>query len=423
MHNNHNDSSRLSPLKICLLGYRSDPYGGGQGIYLKYLSSALRDLGHEVDVISGQPYPQLDDGVRLIKLPGLNLYERGLLSVSWRDALSLTNVIEWVSKLTGGFAEPYCFGRRVSRYIKLHGQAYDVIHDNQSLSYGVLTLQREKPLVMTIHHPITNDFRIALGAGVTMKDRLLTRRWYSFLRMQKKVAQRLRSIVTVSELSKRDIADDFDLPLERISVLYNGIDTNVFKALSEVKRLPRRLMATASADQPMKGLAFLLTAYAELLTRYPDLELLVVGKPKEGGDTEALISRLQLEDKVQFVKGISTQEMVAYYAEATVAVVPSLYEGFGLPAGEAMACGVPLVSTTGGALPEVVGDAGVLIEPGDAKALERAIEALLNDPDECARLSQAGRDRIEAKFSWHTVARSMETYYREVIHEFQQNRT
>ena len=415
-------TNRVTPLKICLLGYRSHPYGGGQGIYLKYLSRALTKLGHSVDVISGQPYPHLDDNVRLIKLPGLNLYENGLTSVTWRDFSSLTNIIEWVSKLTGGFGEPYCFGRRVRKHLLQSGYSYDVIHDNQSLSYGVLKLQQQFPVVMTIHHPITSDLEIALKACNSDKDRWLVKRWYSFLKMQKQVAQQLKSIITVSELSKQDIAQDFNLPLDRITVLHNGIDTHTFKPMPAITRLPNRLMATASADQPMKGLAFLLKAYKQLLSAHPSLELLVVGKPKEDGDTEKLLEELNLKEKVKFVSGIETQEMVDYYAQATIAVVPSLYEGFGLPAGEAMACGVPLVSTSGGALPEVVGDAGVLVEPGDEDALAGAIDALLNNPAKREHLAEKGREHIEKNFSWSHVALMMDAYYRQVMSDFHRER-
>jgi glycosyltransferase involved in cell wall biosynthesis len=126
--------SPVKPLRIALLGYRSQPYGGGQGVYLKYLSKALVEAGHHVDVISGPPYPHLDSRVRLIELPSLDLFENGLVSLRPRHLSSLTNIIEWTSKLTGGFAEPYTFGRRAVKYLKQHGHNYDLIHDNQSLS-------------------------------------------------------------------------------------------------------------------------------------------------------------------------------------------------------------------------------------------------------------------------------------------------
>lgn len=404
------------PLRIALLGYRSQPYGGGQGVYLRYLSKALVEAGHTVDVISGPPYPHLDPRVRLIELPSLDLFENGLLSLRPRHLKSLTNVIEWMSKLTGGFAEPYTFGRRAVKYLRLHGHNYDLIHDNQSLSYGMLEIQEMGlPLVTTLHHPITSDLRIALNAARNWWERLLIRRWHAFLNMQKKVVVQLHNIVTVSDCSRQDIARDFGLQPAGISLVHNGIDTEVFKPMPDVARNPMRLMATCSADAPLKGLRYLLRAYARLLKQYPELELLLVSKPQPGGKTEKLVRRLGIADKVQFVSGITTQQMVRYYAEASIAVVPSVYEGFGLPAGEAMACGVPVVSTDGGALPEVVGDAGVIVPVKNVDALVAAIDTLLRSPQSREELGARGQQRIDESFCWHVCARQMTEYYREVL--------
>lgn len=403
-------------MRIALLGYRSKPHSGGQGVYLNYLSKALVEAGHRVDVISGPPYPLLDPRVRLICLPSLDLYQHGLRSLRLRHLRSLGNLIEWTSKLTGGFAEPYTFGRRAVQYLRRHRHDYDIVHDNQSLSYGMLQLQRMGlPLVTTVHHPITHDLRIALRAARSWRQRLMIRRWHTFLRMQKTVIKQLRHVVTVSDCSRQDIARDFGLQPASIALVHNGIDTEEFHPLPEVARSPRRLMATASADAPLKGLHYLLLAYASLLRHYPDLELLVVGRPQPGGKTERLVARLGIADNVRFVSGISTAQMVRYYAEATVAVVPSIYEGFGLPAGEAMACEVPVVATDGGALPEVVGDAGVVVPVRDAQALARAVAGLLEDPPRRARLAAAGRQRILRHFSWRLCAQDMEACYRKVI--------
>jgi glycosyltransferase involved in cell wall biosynthesis len=271
------------------------------------------------------------------------------------------------------------------------------------------------PLVTTLHHPITSDLRIALSAARHPWERLLIRRWHSFLRMQTKVVRRLHNIVTVSDCSRQDIARDFGLQPAGVSVVHNGIDTEVFRPLESVERNPLRLMATCSADAPLKGLRYLLKAYARLLREFPGLELLVVGRPRPGGKTEKLVRRLGIADRIRFVTDISTEQMVRYYAEASVAVVPSVYEGFGLPAGEAMACGVPVVSTDGGALPEVVGDAGVIVPVRDADALAAAIAGLLRDAARREDLSRRGRKRIEELFCWRVCARQMADYYRRVI--------
>ena len=404
------------PLRIALLGYRSQPYGGGQGVYLRYLSKALVEAGHEVDVISGPPYPHLDPRVSLIELPSLDLFENGLASLRPRHLRSLTNVIEWTSKLTGGFAEPYTFGRRVVKLLKRQGKSYDLIHDNQSLSYGMLELQSMGvPLVTTVHHPITSDLRIALAATDRWHERLLIRRWHSFLRMQQNVVKKLRNVITVSDCSRQDIARDFGLQPAGIHLVHNGIDTATFRPLPEVTRRPLQLMATASADAPLKGVRYLLEAFAQLLKQFPELKLLLVSKLQPGGDSERLVHSLGLAPYIRLVSGISTEELVRHYAQSTIAVVPSVYEGFGLPAGEAMACGVPVVSTDGGALPEVLGDAGVLVPAKDSNALAQALADLLHDPGRRNELAEQGRQRILEKFSWDVCALEMTRYYYDVI--------
>lgn len=408
--------SPVKPLRIALLGYRSAPFSGGQGVYLKYLSKALVEAGHSVDVISGPPYPHLDPRVKLIELPSLDLFANGLTSLRPHHLSSWTNIIEWMSKLTGGFAEPYTFGRRAVKYLKSNGHNYDLIHDNQSLSDGMLQIQEMGlPLVTTVHHPITSDLRIALSAARNWYERLLIKRWHSFLTMQSRVVKQLHNIVTVSDCSRQDIAEDFGIQPAGIDIVYNGIDTDEFMPIPEIERQPLKLMATASADAPLKGLRYLLRAYAKLLQKYPELELLIVSKPKPGGKTERLINHLGIADKVQFVSGISTAQMVRYYAEATIAVVPSVYEGFGLPAGEAMACGVPVVSTDGGALPEVVGDAGVIVPAKSVDALADAIDDLLQHPDKREQLGAQGRERILQKFCWDVCAGQMAKYYQQVL--------
>ncbi len=243
----------------------------------------------------------------------------------------------------------------------------------------------------------------------------MIRRWHSFLVMQKKVAKRLHNIITVSERSRRDIAAAFTLRPEGIGLVYNGIDTEVFQPKPEVVKKPCRIMATASADAPLKGGRYLLEAVALLADRYPELELLMVGKPRSGGDTERLIEQLDIGHRIVFVSGISTQQLVDYYAQAQVVVVPSVYEGFGLPAGEAMACGVPVVSTSGGALPEVVGDAGIQVPVKNSQAIAEAVGSLLDDADKRERLAVAGRQRIETLFCWRRTAAQMVEYYYQAL--------
>jgi glycosyltransferase involved in cell wall biosynthesis len=403
------------PLRIALLGYRSHPHVGGQGIYLKYLSRALVRKGHSVHVLSGPPYPELDPEVRLIKIPSLDLYTspNHVRALRWHHLRSVSDTFEWWTMATGGFAEPYTFGRRLVRYLRQHGHEYDLIHDNQSLCYGLLELQkRGLPVVATVHHPITRDRDLALAEAKNWGHRLLIRRWYSFLSMQERVARQLRHVVTVSECSKRDITREFGRPEHQTQVIPNGVDTELFRPQPEIPRIPGRIITTTSSDQPLKGFAVLLQALRQLRAFFPEVHLRVIGRLQEGGRNQRLLRNLGLEEYVSFCSGIGDAELVAEYARASVAVCPSLYEGFGLPATEAMSCGVPLVSTDGGALPEVVGDAGLVVPAGDSGALANALHQVLTDPMLAGTLMRSGRRRMEQTFCWGRVAEDLTAFYR-----------
>ena len=405
------------PLRICLLTYRGNPTCGGQGVYVKHLSRALRDLGHHVEVISGPPYPDVDEGIGLHKLPGLDLYNPGHMfkPARYRDLVRPINQFEFASMCLGGFPEPFTFGRRVQQFLSANGRRYDILHDNQSLAYGILSLARTLyPTVATIHHPLTVDRELEMRSAKTWRQRLKVWRWYSFLKMQKRVARRLRRIITVSECSKKDICRAYRVPEGRFRVVYNGINTDFFFPLPKVPRREGRLIVTSSADTPIKGLRYLLEAVSDL-RRTRSLQLTVIGEPKKSGAVETLVRDLALGDTVAFTGRIPNEAFARYYAEAAIAVIPSLYEGFGMPAGEAMACGVPVISTAGGALPEVVGDAGIIVPPADRQALARAIAHLLDHPEERLRLGQAGLARVQGAFTWRHAAERTVEVYREVL--------
>ncbi|HSX85373.1 MAG TPA: glycosyltransferase family 4 protein [Cellvibrio sp.] len=411
-------------LRIALLGYRSHPHVGGQGIYLHYLSKSLVDLGHSVDVISGPPYPELDSRVQLIRLPSLDLYAHPNPTRALRPKhfFSLADFYEWWSKLSGAFGEPYSFGRRLQNYFKKYKPHYDIVHDNQSLCYGLLDLQkRGVNVIATVHHPITQDRDLALAAATEKGQRWLINRWYSFLAMQKKVVRQLDHVITVSHQSQQDITAAFDRPAEKIQVIPNGVDASIFKPLDNIKRTPLRLVTTASSDQPLKGLSVLLRALAQLRYEFPELHLIVIGKLKENGETQKELQALNLQAVVQFKSGISNQELVEEYAQASIAIVPSLYEGFGLPAAEAMACAVPLVCSDGGALPEVVGDAARLVRAGNVNDLQRALHELLQDDKARAQLGARGRTHILQQLSWDCVGKKMERFYYQVMQQHVQD--
>ncbi|MFP4392615.1 MAG: glycosyltransferase family 4 protein [Desulfohalobiaceae bacterium] len=405
-------------LRIGLLSYRSNPHCGGQGIYIKNLSKALVELGHQVEVISGEPYPELDSRVGLTPLPGLNLYSypTARAAIRERGIRSKTDLYEYLSYISGGFPEPYCFGRRLQRLAQGKLQNLDILHDNQSLCYGLLHLQKAGfPVLSTLHHPISMDLRYALDHENNWGLRLLIRRWHSFLGMQKRVAPRLQGLLTVSQSSKQDFQREFGLTSKNIQVVHNGVDLKGFSPRSDIQPRPGRIMATASADVPLKGLSYLLKALYSLSREFPHLHLVVLGRPKEKGFTANLLEQLEIKDRVKFVHGLSEEQIAIEYAKSSLAVVPSLYEGFGLPAAEAMACATPLISSTGGALPEVVGDAGLLVPPADSQALAAAIKRLMLSPELAWELGQAGRRRMEKHFSWKKAAEHTVDVYRQTI--------
>jgi glycosyltransferase involved in cell wall biosynthesis len=402
-------------LRICLLTYRGNPTSGGQGVYIKYLSRALRDLGHQVDVISGPPYPELAENITLHKLPGLDLYNPDhLFKIRHiKDLKSPINQLEFLSMCLGGFPEPLTFGFRVFQYFRNRLPRYDVVHDNQCLSYGILGLRRlGYSTVATIHHPITVDRNEELKAAKSWLKKLQVMRWYSFIGMQKRVSRRLSSIITVSECSKRDILRTFRIPESKFRVVPNGINNDYFYPMPHIKRSENQILVTNSADTPLKGLKYMLHALASI-GKKRKIRLIVIGMPKNGGAVDRLVRELGIYDSVTFTGRIKNEDFARYYAEATMAVIPSLYEGFGMPAGEAMACGVPVISTAGGALPEVVGDAGILVPPGDEKVLETAIVSLLDNPEKRHRLGKAGLDRVKRSFTWDHAAQKTVNVYRE----------
>ncbi len=409
-------------LRVAYLVYRGNPRCGGQGVYTRHLARELVGLGHSVEVFAGQPWPVLDDGVGFTPVPGLDLYrDPDPFRVPHpREFHSSTDVLEFAVMCTAGFPEPRTFSLRARRLLASRRDDFDIVHDNQCLGSGLLGMLSDGwPLLTTLHHPITVDRVLALSHAENAYRRLTQRRWFGFLGMQMRVARQLPRVVTVSESSKNDIAAQMGVDRARMTVVPVGVDHTVFRPRSDRPRIPGRIMVTSSSDVPMKGLVPLLEALAKLRTER-DVELVVIGRPTEGGRVARTIDKLGLSHAVHCVSGISDDELAGMYAEAQVAVVPSLYEGFSLPAIEAMACGVPLVATTGGALPEVVGADGetaLLVAPDDAEALAAGIRRILDDDALAARLGSGGRQRVLGRFTWEATAQGTAEQYRVVLED------
>lgn len=406
-------------MRIALLSYRSKTHCGGQGVYVRHLSQGLVELGHQVEVFSGQPYPEiLDPRVRLTEVPSLDLYRepdpfRVPRPSEIRDRIDL---LELATMWTSGFPEPRTFSLRAARLLAKRRGEFDVVHDNQCLGTGLLKIAASGlPVVATVHHPITRDRVLDLAAAKWWRKPLV-HRWYGFAQMQKKVARNIPDLLTVSSSSATDIADDFGVSPQQLRVVPLGVDTELFKP-RDLPRVPGRIIAISSADRPLKGIGHLLQAVARLRAEH-DLQLQLVAKLEPNGTTEKLIAELGISDIVHTSSGLSDAELAELFASAEIACIPSLYEGFSLPAVEAMASGTPIVASRAGALPEVLGADGEcadLVTPGDVGELTFALDRLLSSPERRQWLGTAGRRRALDVFSWESVAAQTVRVYEQAI--------
>ena len=411
----------MQKLNIAILSYRSAEFGGGQGVYVKDISKALQSAGHNVEVISGPPYPNLDNGIKLIKLPGLNLFE----TFSFKDRLkkihkkrgkSLSDYYEFISVLLGGFPEPKTFGYRANKFLSKNN--YDVIIDNQSISYGMLNIQKNNPFIEIIHHPITFDFKFELAASKKIKYKISRYRWYSFLRMQKKVAPKIKNIITPSHSSKEGIIEEFDCSNDAVTVINNGLDTDEFSPIESVTPDPFRLITTASADVPLKGLDYSLRALKLLKKEFPKIHLIVIGKIKEGGHTERLIRKLNISDSVFFKSNLSKNDIKELYASSSIAIVSSLYEGFGYPVIEAMSCEIPLIATNVSSIPELTSSFATLINSKDENAIEKNVKNILLNYKSYKERAIRGRNHIKQTFNWDKITSEYEKAIHKAIRSF-----
>jgi glycosyltransferase involved in cell wall biosynthesis len=412
----------LHKLNIAILSYRSAPFGGGQGIYVHDISKALSFMGHQVDVISGPPYPNLDEKVNLIKLPGLDLFQ----TFSFKDRLKAfikkknkraIDFYEFFSIIFGGFPEMRTFGIRAKEFLDKNHD-YDIVIDNQSISYGMLQIQKKFPLIEIIHHPITKDYKFELQSNSGFMYRLSRHRWYSFLKMQKRVAPQLKTIVTPSINSLKDIEIDFNVNKQNINVINNGLDIDIFIPYKEIRRNPTKLITTASADVALKGLDYTLKSLASLVNDFPEISLLVIGKMKKGGHTSRLIDELGIKDIVFFKTGLSKEEIAKEYASSSIAIVSSLYEGFGYPVIEAMSCEVPLIATDVSSIPELVCDYAKLIPAKNTNELSNAIRDILHDYPHYKNIAVRGRQHIVDKFNWLKITEEYENIISKTINDF-----
>jgi glycosyltransferase involved in cell wall biosynthesis len=408
-----------APLSIAYLTYRGKPHVGGQGIYTRHLTKALVELGHSVEVFGGQPYPVLDERITLTELPSLDLFNDhypGRFPAFW-EFKTRYDFLETAVFSTGQFPEPLAFSARVNAHLQRRLGEFDLVHDNQCLGYGIAKLEEKIPLIVTLHHPITRDRMLEMDAAPSRFKRWSIGRWYGFVKMQGKVASKMPRVVVVSENSIQDIHTDMGVDLDRMRLVPVGVDPDLFRPIDGVARVPGRLITTASADVALKGLAYLVEAMAKLRADGHEITLTIIGRPKPGKSMD-LIEQYDLRPHIDFVSGVSDERIVELYSEAELAVVPSLYEGFSLPAIEAMCSGTALVATDGGALPEVTGTDGETVfrcRKGDAESLAATIRQALANPEARARVGAAGRQRVVERWTWRRCAELTVEQYREVL--------
>ena len=406
------------PLRVAYLTYRGKPHVGGQGVYTRHLTKALADLGHSVEVFGGQPYPVLDDRITMHKLPSLDIFNDtypGRVPAYW-EIKTWPDVVETARFMTGQFSEPLAFSKRALRTLTPRVNDFDLVHDNQCLGWDILKIEKLIPTIVTLHHPITKDRELEMSHAPSRWKRRSVGRWYSFVDMQGKVASKMPRIVVVSENSITDINKDMGVSRDRMRLVPVGVDPDLFKPQPHISRQPGRLITTASADVALKGLSYLLEAMA-LLRKDFDIRLTIIGKPRPGHSMD-LIDSLGLRPHIDFVSGVTDERIVELYAEAELAVVPSLYEGFSLPAIEAMSTGICLVATDGGALPEVTGthNETVLQCPAaNSEALAAVIATGLDSAELRARIGEAGRQRVISRWTWKHCAELTVEQYREVL--------
>ena len=398
-------------------------YSGGQGVYLHYVTRELAAMGHEVHVIAGVPYPDVTPDVRLHKLKNFSFwsYLDNYQEFAYRThpILYFHPVNLYELALTRYSLSVLLTMFSLRAYHKLNelesSEPFDLIHDNQTLGYGILLMKlRGRPVVANIHHPLAIDRQNDLAQARDVRARMSRLLWYPRT-MQRRVASRLDRIITGSDASADSVSGAFDLARERIRVIHDGVDTDVFRPLEGVSPEPNSVLFVGNSEDRNKGIRFLLHALRLLRSQVP-FHLTVVHRPASH-QAPRLVRKLGLHGRVTFLQGLTTEELVRQYNRAQLLVSPSLYEGFGLPAAEALACGTPVIATTAGALPEIVeeGVSGLLVPPGDAASLANAIQTLLDDPERCKTMGTAGARRMRERFSWRRTAEETLSLYEEVL--------
>ena len=406
----------MPSLKIALLSYRSDPYSGGQGIYIKNLSEALHDRGHEITIFSGNPLPQVSKAIRVeqIDTPGFfetfdSLERLKIFSSLEKNRL---NFLDFFETFTGTFTEPVFFGERLvkNKFFQESVDGFDIFHDNQSISSYPETVL--KKLVTTLHHPIHVDKEIDLASEMNFFSKLSIKRWYSFLNFQKKNLRAVKKVISPSASSKKDICRYFEYPSENISVIWNGINLDDCK-FHQREKFNSNFVTIISSDVPMKNLKTLLKALHLLKQEGPSANLTIIGDLRE--DNRKLIKNLGLTDQITYKSKLTRAELIQSLNHADIGIAPSSYEGFGFPLVEMIATGLPVIVSDKASLPELAGSAGLIFNSEDSIDLKDKMKELVENNILRNKLTENSKLRRDDFFGWDEYAKKLEGHYKEII--------
>ena len=406
----------MPSLKIALLSYRSDPYSGGQGIYIKNLSEALHDRGHDITIFSGNPLPEVSKAIKVEKIdtPGFfetfNSLERLKIFSSLKK--NRLNFLDFFETFTGTFTEPVFFGERLvkNKFFQESVDKFDIFHDNQSISsYPETVLKR---LVTTLHHPIHVDKEIDLANEMNFFSKLSIKRWYSFLNFQKKNLKSVKKVISPSASSKKDICRYFEYPSENISVIWNGINLDDCK-FHQREKFNSNFVTIISSDVPMKNLKTLLKALHLLKHEGLSANLTIIGDLRE--DNKKLIRNLGLTNEINYKSKLTRAELIQSLNHADIGIAPSSYEGFGFPLVEMIATGLPVIVSDKASLPELAGSAGLIFNSEDSGDLKNKMKELVENHVLRNKLTENSKLRRDDFFGWDEYAKKLEDLYKEII--------
>jgi len=406
----------MSSLKIALLSYRSDPFSGGQGIYIKNISEALHNRGHEITIFSGNPLPEVNKAIKVVRIETPGFFETfdslERLKIFTSLEKNRLNFMDFFETFTGTFTEPVFFGERLvkNKYFQETVDEFDIFHDNQSISSYPETVL--KKLVTTLHHPIHVDKEIDLKSEKSFLTRLSIKRWYSFLNFQKKNLKAVKKVISPSLSSKNDICRYFDYPSKNISVIWNGINLDDCK-FHQRESFNANFVTIISADVPMKNLKTVLKALYLLKQEGINAKLTIVGDLRE--DNNKLIDRLGLTKEITYKSKLPRKQLIQSLNNADIGIAPSKYEGFGFPLVEMIATGLPVIVSDKASLPELAGNAGLIFNSSDSNDLKEKMKELIENAALRNKVTENSKLRRDDFFGWDEYAKKLEDLYKEII--------